>query len=286
MLSRRALVVLALATLAGAAHADTLRPYSRAGDISRSEGLQSVREFLPAADPRPGLLLNAAPWPSNRVDSPFRAQNGRLWVTRGNIGSRTVVGELPYGYPGPAGYGAPAEGIDDIIFVRSKTGLPMVAISPWTTINSDTTDLIANEVPFLWRSLSLTSTRSSEIRKELERAQHLWLREQGYIQTVRQHVNLRARAAAEHAGTPREVEPSAIIRVHPPKPLEASRPANDADRPAPVVRISTGESRSVDSDRVVIRVVHPGESSQDAAERGKHDSTTDEADSKTVASKR
>ncbi|TVQ82229.1 MAG: hypothetical protein EA380_00645 [Phycisphaeraceae bacterium] len=285
MLSHRALVVIALATLAGAAHADTLRPYSRAGDISRSEGLQTVREFLPAADPRPGLLLNAEPWPSNRVDSPFRAQNGRLWATRGNIGSRTVVGELPYGYPGPAAYGAPASGIDDIIFVRSKTGLPMVAISPWTTINSDTTDLISSEVPFLWRSLSLTSTRTPEIRRELERAQHLWLREQGYIQTVRQHVNLRARAAAEHVDNRREVEPSAIIRMHPPKPLEASRPTNDADRPAPIVRVSNGEARRVDSDRVVIRVVRPGESSQDAAERGKQDNTTDEADSKTVASK-
>lgn len=285
MLIRSSSVILILVASADIALAEPVQEYDRVGAVTRSEGLSTVRDFVPAADPQNGQLLNAIPWPTNRTDSPFRVQNGRLWVTSGNIGSRTVVGQLPYGFPGPAGYGAPTSDLSDLIFVRSATGLPTVAISPWTDINSDTLEQIDDEVPFLWRTLSLTSTRNSEIRQELESAQLAWLDQQGYVKTVRQHVNIRARARAiENAAGGGRPEPSAIIRVHPPKPLEAQRPERDADRPDPIVRISTGEVREVESDRVVIRVVRPGETVREAADKAEKTNEQRKTEGKPVAS--
>jgi hypothetical protein len=126
------------------------------------------------------LLLTPAPHAGNTVDSPSRAENGRVWTGRA-IGARQTIHA-----PGAASYGAPASEEDALIFVRVNN--VSVAINPWDRI--DTGGLA-----------------------HLERARNLWLKENGYILGVRTFVNPRFVRADEAGATPAsQPAPRATIR--------------------------------------------------------------------------
>lgn len=139
----------------------------------------------------------------NRVIDPVRANHAaRAWTSRFPIGSRTPVEEGTRLEPGPAGYGAPVDAGPRVIHVR--IGVQAVAIDPWATIEGRG-DLA-----------------------DLERARNEWLREQGYVQRVRVHVNDALRNAREPMPLP---GPRAVIRIH------TDEDTHD-DAPVPMARVS------------------------------------------------
>lgn len=248
--------------------AGPVQSYSRSPDPSRSEGLRSARPFLPIADPRPGdRLLSPAPWPDNRTDDPNREQNGRLWYPRVKVGTRSPLAELPLGTPGAASFGAPPEGNDQLIFVRSSLRLPIVAISPFVDVDARTTDEIEREVPLIGRVP--TKLRSAQILRELKEAQLQWLKEQGYILSVRTHANPAAiikqqkhqAGASEHAAAEsaeaESPEPRAIMKIRergtrePPTPIAGGA---DAERPA-ITNVSADKTKKAPI--VVVRRAQP-----------------------------
>lgn len=147
---------------------------------------------------RDELLVTPAPYPANRVDSPARAENGRLWMSRTPVGNRTPIREQVFGDHGPAAYGAPWHEADRLIFVR--IGHTPIAISPWRNY-------------------------SKPGFERFERARQQWLREHGYIESVRTHVNPRFR----HLHTGEEPErmmyptPRATIHIDDELPRRPSR---------------------------------------------------------------
>jgi hypothetical protein len=148
---------------------------------------------------RDEILAFPPPYPFNRVDSPDRVQNGRLWVSTHPIGPERI-GPPSSNPPGPASVGAPREW-DDVVIYVDVAHVP-VAISPWETYP---------DAGF----------------ERYRRARNLWLREQGYVQRVRTHVNARYL----HEGETRVEDsprPRATIRVHPesrgPRKMEAALP--------------------------------------------------------------
>lgn len=192
-----------------------VQTYSRSANISRSEGLFTTRQFVPAADFREGRLRGPIPHPVNRTDDPRRLENGRLWVSRSPIGSRSIIEELPYGFPGAAGFGAPFGANEEVIFVRSDTGLPDIAINPFDTIDDSTFDTIERQIPFIGSTRTKTALVKDEILSELREAKNQWLREQGYIQKVRTHVNpivIHGRPDGAGVRDASTIEPRAIIR--------------------------------------------------------------------------
>jgi hypothetical protein len=192
-----------------------VQTYTRSSNISRSEGLFTTRQYVPAADFREGRLRGPIPYPVNRTDDPRRVENGRLWVSRSPVGSRSIIEELPYGFPGAAGYGAPFGANEEVIFVRSETGLPEIAISPFDTIDDSTFETIERQIPFIGSTRTKTSLVKDEILSELREAQNQWLREQGYIQKVRTHVNpmvIHGTPDVAEARDASTIEPRAIIR--------------------------------------------------------------------------
>lgn len=250
-----AVLVSASTLLAGGA--GPVRTYTRSPDPSRSEGLRSARPYLPLADPRPGdALLTPAPYPDNRTDGPDRVQNGRLWVPRAPVGTRSPLAELPRGTPGADAFGAPEEENDTVIFVRSSLQLPLIAISPFTKLDARTTDEIERLKPTTGRMQ--TRFRSSQILRELKEAQNQWLREQGYILRVRTHANaahvlVPKPESKEEAGTEADAadaknpEPRAVIRVRERNREPAPTPLAEAERewpaePGPAVTESEAAS--------------------------------------------
>lgn len=175
-----------------------------------------------------GLLVTPAPYPNNRVDDPRRAQNGRLWVPRSPVGSRTPIRESVYGFPGPSAYGAPVDAIDDIIYVQTREPLPLVTVSPWVNLDEQNIRHLKRERPWL--------RRTGSVLEDLRRAQVQHLTEEGYIQKVRTHVNPAhfARAAGVqggHAAFPvQDIKPRAVIRV---KQRLSKPPEIQARVPAP-----------------------------------------------------
>lgn len=191
-------------------------------------------------------LVTAAPYPSNRVDDVRRIQNGRLWIPRTPIGTRTPIRESVYGFPGPGAFGAPVEAINDTIYVQTREPLPLVTVSPWVNLDQDNIRQIRRDRPWLRRPQSVLT--------DLRQAQVEHLTEQGYLQKVRTHVNPTSvgRFLAMERGEPvadsavvnaKDIKPRAVIRVRErmPKPpeVEAAAPQRDTqDKPAPVVRVT------------------------------------------------
>ena len=128
------------------------------------------------------LLVTPAPYPGNTVDSPARAENGRLWVGREINEYQTVHA------PGVAAYGASPREQDKLIYVRVNQ--TAVAISPWDRI-------------------------SDGGLQDLERARNLWLKENGYVLGVRTFVNPRfAQDDSAHASAASAPIHRATIRRH------------------------------------------------------------------------
>ncbi|MDX2114671.1 MAG: hypothetical protein SFZ24_03495 [Planctomycetota bacterium] len=221
--------ILALATSALAAQ--PVQTYTRSADPSRSEGLRTQRPYIPAADPRAGLLISPAPHPGNRVDSPDRAQLGRVWNARTPVGSRTPTADIVWGLPGPGAYGAPADAVHDVIFVQPREIDTVIAISPWQEVDENTLRQILRQEKNLGSTIDNPS--SERLLNELRAARHQWLTEQGYIGAVRTHVNaLPSDDAARPAASPASIKPRGVIRVVPADPVgkvaqaEPSAPAN------------------------------------------------------------
>lgn len=212
----------ALVVLVSGTHclaAQPVQEYTRDAVPSRSEGLRSARMLVPAADPRAGLLITPAPYPSNRTDDPSRQQNGRMWITRAPVGNRTPLIESTRGGPGPASFGAGPESLDDLIFVQPSELRSVVALSPWQNVDANTLAQIQRLEPNLGKTVD--SPESARLLTELRSAQHQWLREEGYILRVRTHTS---GAPAEDTSAPAvrsasdEIKPRAVIRVVPQQP--------------------------------------------------------------------
>jgi len=108
-----------------------------------------------SASARDRLLAEPRPYPPNRVESPSRLENGRLWKTGDRYGARASrYGADPYDHP-------------PVIYVRRDH--QVIAINPWADLRGD------SRIGF----------------EDLERARQQWLREQGYVQSVRTHKNPR-----------------------------------------------------------------------------------------------
>jgi len=161
---------------------------------------------------RDAILITPAPYPAGRTDSVHRLENGRLWHSRYPIGSRTPIPEQIYADRGAAWYGAPPAAEDEVIFVRNNT--QVIALRPWSPLQEDGFDG--------W-----------------EIARNRWLREQGYVLTVRTHVNPRY----QHAERSMYPSPRATIELHDELPRRPYLQRVDATpRPVssqPVTRIST-----------------------------------------------
>lgn len=229
-MDRRITALIIVAACASGAFAEPVQSYTRSGEPSRSEGLRSLRPFIPAADPRQGLLVSPAPFPNNRIDSPDRAENGRIWASRLPVGNRTPIRELTRGLPGAASLGADVNTLDEIVWVQPNEITTPIAISPWQNIDAFTLRQIQRQEPFLGRTVD--SPESARLLTELREAQHQWLEEQGYILSVRTHVNAQSRQRAERGGVepavqPTSIKPRGVIRVVPngvEKEADASQP--------------------------------------------------------------
>ncbi len=126
------------------------------------------------ASERDRLLATPAPYPANRVDSPDRAENGRVWVPGHRYGGQATR------------YGADAYDHYPVIYVRRDH--KVIALDPWCDVRG------ASRIGF----------------DDLERARNQWLREQGYVLKVRTHVN--PARFDEHAGEKELPTPRATIR--------------------------------------------------------------------------
>lgn len=140
--------------------------------VAASVGTQ-YPDYLARESERNNLIINAEPYRPNTVDA-GRAQAGRLWI--GTSDRSDAAQSL-------ARYGASPEAAGEVIYVRvDKTP---VAISPWTPIH-----------------------KQGMQRHEAARVQ--WLKEQGYTNAVRTHININFRAV-QHVDA-RTIKPSAVIR--------------------------------------------------------------------------
>lgn len=225
-MDRRMIVLLVVGLWAPGALAEPVQTYTRSAEPSRSEGLRSLRPFIPAGDPRPGLLITPAPFPSNRIDSPDRFENGRVWAARSPIGNRTPIRELTRGLPGAASYGADEDSLDEVVWVQPDEITTAIAISPWQQIDGFTLRQIQRHEKNLGKTVD--SPSSARLLSELRAAQHQWLEEQGYILNVRTHVNPASRsqaaASAEPAVQPTSAKPRprGMIRVIPGAPKKVA----------------------------------------------------------------
>lgn len=234
-----ALIVVACASTALAEHC--VQTYSRSSDPSRSEGLRSRRSYIPAGDPRPGLLITPAPFPTNRTDSPDRPEIGRVWEARAPIGNRTPIRETVWGHPGPASFGAPADAVHEVIWVQPAEIDAVVAVSPWQRIDDHTLRQILRQEKNLGRTRFNPS--SARLLNELRQAQDQWLREQGYIRTVRTHVSPHADGAGEApAVRPTAVQPRGVIRVVPNNPGKVAN-AHDGSPVSPEDALASSVER-------------------------------------------
>lgn len=223
---RSVLALVALASSSAAFAGQPVQTYTRSGEPSRSEGLRSLRGFIPAADPREGLLITPAPHPDAKVDSPDREELGRAWSARGPVGNRTPVSELVRGQPGAASFGAAASELDQVVWVQPEEIDTVVALSPWQQVDDSTLRQI------LRHERNLGNTRfnpsSERLLNELRAAQKQWLEEQGYILNVRTHVNNAARPSEPSVKPASEIKPRGVIRVVPQAPAAKTADAAPA----------------------------------------------------------
>lgn len=138
--------------------------------------------------------------------SPCNDANGVVWH------ARPLAKACHYGHLGPAGYGAPPELADELVYVRIDH--TVIAISPWE--------------PF-----------TEQGHQKLERARVLWLKENGLVGGVRTHVNAAYAhdrdAHVEHADTG-EIKPRAIIHIRERTPADSGELRAQAS-PKPVFRV-------------------------------------------------
>lgn len=138
-------------------------------------------------DARSDLLATPAPYPAGRTDSVDRLENGRLWVSRYPIGSRTPIRERVYASPGAASYGAAPR--ENHAYAYTRVGHQVIAFDPYATYAEDGF-------------------------QHFRAAKNQWLRENGYVLKVRTHVNARYLQQGEDTRRAEGVQPRATIRIN------------------------------------------------------------------------
>ena len=86
-------------------------------------------------------------------------------------------GGNPYDALSPLPYGAPLHEAEALVIVRPQERVPNIAISPWEPITDRTIDELRRNYPW--------SRRTESSRNDLVAAQNQFLRERGYIASVR-----------------------------------------------------------------------------------------------------
>ena len=167
------------------------------------------------ATPKHNLpLLNLPPYPARRVSSPSRPEIGRLWHER-TPGEK--IAESVFPGPGPQELGAAPDLADALIFAQTRYPLPPVALSPWQDITDATFDDIRRLRPWI------KNERRDQILGDLREAQQIWLRQNGYVRTVRTHINrFPVETGADAAPAEGAPGPAGIIRIRP----ESETPAD------------------------------------------------------------
>jgi len=180
--------LLPVLVIAGTASIVTAGPRSYTTEHSHIDSypLQQPRTIL-LQTPRDGVLQN------------------RLY-DRGGVRSFTASGGAnEYVTSSPLPYGAPIEAADELVVVRPREAVPYIAISPWEPITDRTIDELRRFYPEL--------RRTESIEQDLRIAQNQYLRERGYIASVRgfrnDGANQRASAAREAPSVMRNAPESA-----------------------------------------------------------------------------
>ncbi len=184
--------------------------------------------------PPEGVLLNTLR--ENRSSVQTFTRDG------GTLPSSRYVSGLPYG--------AAPDRLDALAFVRTEEPLPPLAISPFEPVDEVLVDELQRRRPWI--------RRGSSILEDLRAGRRQWLRENGYILSVRTHVNERARA---------EAEPAPIRLELPAGEPEAAAPRTDVEerpdpqlRPGSIVRVRVVESPAAETPS---EERNPGASSSD-----------------------
>lgn len=202
---------------------------------------------------RDSLLVSRPPFPATRTAPTVTRHSGVLWYSQWPIGTRTPIGSDTLAFPGPAFFGAPADASTDLIVVRTREPLPLIAISPYTQFGRVDIGLLKREMPWI--------RRTPTIERDIVRAQQLWLKENGLILGVRTHVNPaslhsgRVSADSNAATAPAsDIQPRGVIKVHPVDPEKLPlRQAKATSAPQQTMRISLPASAAPQAPITVVR---------------------------------
>lgn len=172
--------------------------------------------------PRQGVLQN--PRPDTSGVHGYTAESG----------ANMFVGNSPLPY------GASLEAAQDLVIVRPRENVPYIAISPWEPITDRTIDELKRNYPWL--------RRTDSIKQDLQIARNQYLRERGYIDSVRTFHNPAARKAESE-----ETSRSAQTFMNAPE-----QNAPDAEPQLVIIENDSEQSRRIATERLkqdsVIRV--------------------------------
>jgi hypothetical protein len=148
-----------LAGLIPLSHSDAAAPY--AGPSFLDGPYQPPLILLQT--PRRGVLQNAP------------SQYGSVRSYTNDRGGNT------YDVHSPLPFGAPLDAANELVIVRPREAVPAIAISPWEPITDRTIDELERNYPWI--------RRTESIRQDLVIARNQYLRERGYVGTVRSFTN-------------------------------------------------------------------------------------------------
>jgi len=141
------------------------------------------------SDPyQPGFLGDQYQPPLILLQTPRHGvlQNPR--PDRGGVRGYTAeAGSNMFVSSSPLPYGASLEAAGDLVIVRPRESIPYIAISPWEPVTDRTIEELERHYPWL--------RRTDSIKQDLRIARNQYLRERGYIDSVRTFHNDNARKA-------------------------------------------------------------------------------------------
>ena len=140
----------------------------------------------------------------------------------------------------PLPYGAPLEAAQDLVIVRPRENVPYIAMSPWEPVTDRTIEELERHYPWL--------RRTDSIKQDLRIARNQYLRERGYVDSVRTFHSPSARKAESNAS---ERPPQTYMNG--PEAAEV-----DAEPQLVIIENDRHESRRIASERLkgdsIIRV--------------------------------
>jgi hypothetical protein len=180
--------------------------------------------------PRPGVLQNSRP------------DRGGVRGYTAEAGSNIFVSNSPLPY------GASLEASQDLVIVRPRENVPYIAISPWEPVTDRTIEELHRHYPWL--------RRTDSIKQDLRIARNQYLRERGYIDSVRTFHNDNARKAEVD-----ESSEASQTYMNAPDNTES-----DAEPQLVIIETDRQESRRIASNRLkedsVIRVRNSDDDSE------------------------